>query len=220
MSIAYIGLGSNLGDRQKNIETAIEKIRLRKTIEVKEISSVIETEPAGDIDQPKFLNAACMLETALYPDELLDTLKSIEREMGRDKDSSKRVSNEEKLKMLQQGNLDIDSTIRLEEEQQRKEELSREQKKWGPRIIDLDILFYDDIIMKGNNLVIPHALLHERTFVLKPLAEIASNFMHPALNKSINDLLLERIAKNQLNPFDEAAEQERGQKQSENSQES
>ena len=199
MSIAYIGLGSNLGDRQKNIEAAIEKIRLRRTIEVKEISSVIETGPIGDINQPKFLNAACRLETALYPDELLDTLKSIERDMGRDKDSLRRVSNEEKLKMLQQGDLDIDSSISLEKERQKKEELSLQQKKWGPRTIDLDILFYDDIIMKGNNLIIPHALLHKRFFVLKPLAEIAPDFMHPVLNKTINDLLSEHRGEDESN---------------------
>lgn len=184
MSTVYVGIGSNLGDRRKNIDTALEKLRNRKGVEVKEISSVIETEPVGDIDQPGFLNATFKIETTLYPDELLDALKSIEKELGRDKDSArKRLSAEDQLKMLEEGNLTVGPV-----DSNNKDE---EPKGWGPRTIDLDILFYDDVMMKGHNLVIPHPLLHERFFVLKPLSEIAPDLMHPVLNKSIKDLLSE-----------------------------
>jgi 2-amino-4-hydroxy-6-hydroxymethyldihydropteridine diphosphokinase len=64
--------------------------------------------------------------------------------------------------------------------------------KWGPRIIDLDILLYDDIIFKTDSLIIPHPLMHQREFVLRPLSEIAKDFIHPVLKKSIGDLLKEK----------------------------
>ena len=86
MSKVYIGIGSNLGDRQLNIDKALEKLRTRKNIQLGEISSVIETSPEGGVEQPDFLNACCRIDTTLYPDELLTTLKSIEREMGRGRD--------------------------------------------------------------------------------------------------------------------------------------
>lgn len=198
MSAAYIGIGSNLGDRQKNIEIALEKLKSRKGIELKEVSSVIETEPAGDVNQPRFLNACCRLETLLYPDELLDCLKSIERELGRNENPlPPRISRQEQLKMLQEGNLDLGSQQldAVSEEGRRKPQ--GEPKRWGPRTIDLDILFYDDIVMKGANLIIPHPLLHERLFVLRPLAEIAPGFIHPVLKKSINEILLEYRVENE-----------------------
>ena len=61
--------------------------------------------------------------------------------------------------------------------------------RWGPRIIDLDVLLYDDIILKSDSMTIPHPLMHEREFVLGPLSEIAEDVIHPVLNKSITDLL-------------------------------
>ncbi len=185
MSKVYIGIGSNLGDRQLNIDKALEKLRTRKNIQLCEISSVIETSPEGGVEQPDFLNACCRIDTTLYPDELLTTLKSIEREMGRGRDyAPKRLSVEEQLKALNEGRpiktSPADNQII--------------EKRWGPRIIDLDILLYDDIVMKGNNLVVPHRSLHERIFVLEPLSQIAPDLIHPVFKQSINELLSERKA--------------------------
>ncbi|MFH1868759.1 MAG: 2-amino-4-hydroxy-6-hydroxymethyldihydropteridine diphosphokinase [Candidatus Omnitrophota bacterium] len=203
MSTAYIGVGSNLGDRQKNIDLALDKIRSRKGVEVEKVSAIIETEPVGNIDQPKFLNAAFRIATTLYPDELLDALKSIERELGRDKDSvKKRLTVDEQLKMLQDGNLEMNPVYLKNEENER-------PKRWGPRAIDLDILFYDDVMMKGNNLVIPHPLLHERLFVLEPLSEIAPDLMHPVLKRSIKDLILD-LRSSADNDSDQKPQQDAG----------
>ncbi|MDD5504689.1 MAG: 2-amino-4-hydroxy-6-hydroxymethyldihydropteridine diphosphokinase [Candidatus Omnitrophica bacterium] len=182
MSIVYIGIGSNLGDRRANIERSLEKLKARKDIEFKSVSSVIETEAVGGPGQPMYLNACCCIGTTLYPDEVLAALKTIEREMGRFKDSApKKLSAQEQLKALDEGRMpscyrDPDSD-------------SAAANRWAPRVIDLDILLYDDIIMKGNNLIIPHSRMHERYFVLKPLSEIAPDVIHPVLKKSIKDLL-------------------------------
>ena len=111
---------------------------------------MIETEPWGVQEQPKFINMAIETETGLEPDALLRLLKKIEVEVGRLPTS-----------------------------------------QWGPRIIDLDILLYDDIVMRTSELEIPHLHMSERIFVLKPLAEIAPGKIHPVLGKSINDLLSE-----------------------------
>lgn len=147
MPTAYIGIGSNLGNREDNCERAI-KLLIEKGITVTKRSSMIETEPWGVKDQPKFINMAIEIETSLPPDKLLSALKKIEAEMGRK------------------------SSVR-----------------WGPREIDLDILIYDDIVMKTDDLEIPHPGVSSREFVLKPLAEIAPDKIHPVLGKSIISLL-------------------------------
>lgn len=149
MSIVYIGIGSNLGDREENCERAI-KLLIKNGITVTKRSSMIETEPWGVKEQPKFINMAVELETCLKPDELLHLLKNIEGEVGRS------------------------TTTR-----------------WGPRVIDLDILLYNDLIMKTPELEIPHPGIKEREFVLKPLAEIAPGKIHPVLQKTIKDLFLQ-----------------------------
>lgn len=144
-----IGLGSNLGERDKNIRTALEKMQ-EKGIELLRVSSVLETEPYGYTDQPKFLNAVCLVETNLTPDQLLDVLLEIEKEMGR---------------------------VR--------------ERKWGPRIIDLDIIFYEDLVLESERLIVPHPDMHNRWFVLAPLAEICPDYVHPKLKKTVRELLQE-----------------------------
>lgn len=144
-----IGLGSNLGERDKNIRTALEKMK-EKGIELLKVSSVLETEPYGYTDQPKFLNAVCLVETNLTPDQLLDVLLEIEKEMGR---------------------------VR--------------ERKWGPRIIDLDIIFYEDLVLESERLIVPHPDMHNRWFVLAPLAEICPDYVHPKLKKTVRELLQE-----------------------------
>lgn len=145
MPTAYLCLGSNLGDREKNLAQALtllsEKAKLEK------LSSIYETEPEGYKEQPLFLNMVCRITTNLTPWELLSLAKATESKMGR---------------MPSFPN--------------------------APRSIDIDILFYDNKIIKTQNLTIPHPRLAERAFVLIPLAEIAPNLVHPELSKGIAEL--------------------------------
>jgi len=149
--IAYLGLGSNVGDREEYIEQAIFLLSKAPGIKMRKKSANYETEPEGNTDQPQFLNAAVEIQTTLDPYKLLTVLHETENALGRERDV-----------------------------------------EWGPRTIDLDILLYDDQIMSDDKLQIPHPLLHERLFVLKPLSEIAPNAMHPALEKTILDIYEER----------------------------
>lgn len=150
MSTVYIGIGSNLGDRHRNCLRAIELLRQNSLVVTKQ-SSMYETEPWGVTDQPAFVNMAVEVVTDLAPVRLLELIKKIEKDMGRQ------------------------DTI-----------------KWGPRLIDLDVLLYDDLILKTDSLTIPHPLMHEREFVLGPLSEIAGDLIHPVLKKSIGELLKEK----------------------------
>ena len=151
MPTAYIGIGSNLGDREENCERAIKLLEAGNII-VKKRSSIIETEPWGVEDQPKFINMAVEIETKLKPEELMSLLKKIECDIGR-----------------------------------------RPAERWGPRIIDLDILLYDDLFLKTPKLEIPHPQISAREFVLKPLSEIAPEKIHPVLKKSIKDLFSQSL---------------------------
>jgi 2-amino-4-hydroxy-6-hydroxymethyldihydropteridine diphosphokinase len=142
----FIAFGSNLGDRQANLRTAIDL--LPNSVEILKGSSIYETPPWGYADQPSFLNQVIEVSTTLRPVCLLRKLKHIERKIGRKK------------------------TFR-----------------YGPRLIDLDILFYGERVIHRRKLQIPHPRLHERAFVLVPLAEIAPNFVHPVLNQTVQTLL-------------------------------
>ncbi len=148
MAIAYVGIGSNIGNRQANCREAVRML-VENGLVVLRQSSLIETEPWGITDQPRFINMAVAVETDVAPEQLLVILKNIEKSMGR-----------------------------------------VEAVRWGPRVIDLDILFYDDLILDTEGLVIPHPHLHERDFVLNPLAEIAPEKIHPLLNKTVEELRL------------------------------
>ena len=146
MHKVIIAIGTNLGDKKENIKKAIEKIQENK-IKVVKVSSIYETAPYGYTNQPAFLNCVLLGETALSPEELLKTLLTIEKEMGR-------------VRKIH----------------------------WGPRIIDLDIIFYDDLVINKPFLKIPHPDMQNREFVLKPIAEIAPCFVHPVFCKTVKTL--------------------------------
>lgn len=143
-NLVYIGLGSNMGDRAKNLFSAYDHITATKGIHPLRLSRFYETAPVGGPPQPMFLNAALGIKTSLSPHQLLERFQHIENLMGR---------------------------VRRE--------------RWGPRIIDIDILLYGDEIVHDDLLKTPHPLMHTRLFVLEPLVEIAPNVVHPVLKKTI-----------------------------------
>jgi len=144
MSI-YLGLGSNLGDRERNLLDAIE--RLGEKVAVTQMSLPYDTEPVDYNDQPRFLNAVVKGETKLAPEDLLAFVKRIEVDLGR--------------------------TVSIVN---------------GPRLIDIDILLYNDVVMDTPSLTIPHARYAERAFVLVPLVEIALEVVCPVHHRTIKEL--------------------------------
>ena len=148
MNKAFLGIGTNLGDRERNLREAIQKIGEQIGI-VLESSSVYETAPWGFEAENDFLNMVISVETSYSPAELLKQINLIESAMGRE----------------------------------------RNQDRYSSRIIDIDILLYDDLIIDEKGLKIPHRLMHERKFVLVPLCELAPDLIHPILKKSMSVLL-------------------------------
>lgn len=144
----YLSFGSNMGDREEYIKKGIKALNQIRGCEVKRVSSLIETEPYGGVEQEKFLNGCLELETLLTPQELLERLHEIEAEAGR-----------------------------------------KREVRWGPRTLDMDILFYDKEEVDTEELIIPHVDMENRFFVLKPLAELIPNFRHPILKKTVMQLL-------------------------------
>ncbi|WP_264047207.1 2-amino-4-hydroxy-6-hydroxymethyldihydropteridine diphosphokinase [Methylobacterium flocculans] len=132
MSAAYLGLGSNLGDKAATLAEAVARLAATPGIRVTARSSDYRTPPWGDTDQDWFLNAAIGVETSLTPHELLETGLAIESTMGR---------------------------VR--------------ERRWGPRVIDIDVLSYEGAAISDARLILPHRFVRERAFVLVPLAEIA-----------------------------------------------
>lgn len=151
MAIIHLGIGSNLGGRESNCRRAIDLLNANRVI-VQVESSMLETEPWGIADQPKFINMCIRAITDHGPRELLKIIKNIESDMGR----------------------------------------PRDERRWGPRVIDIDILLYDDLVMNEPDLIIPHPLMLERPFVLGPLNEIAADVIHPVIKKKIAELLQRR----------------------------
>lgn len=141
-----LSLGSNLGDRDGNLRTALEQLE-ETGISVTHRSSLYETEPVELQEQPNFVNLACEVKTQLSPDQLLETCLAVERKMGR-----------------------------------------KRRQKWGPRKIDIDILFYGDEIIDQPQLQVPHPRLRQRRFVLIPLEEIHSSFRDPKTGKTVAQL--------------------------------
>lgn len=131
--MVYLGLGTNLGDKQKNLNDAIRMLE-NQVGEVEKVSSVIETEPEGFRSDNMFLNAVVKVRTALSPFEILDITQDVEKSLGRKEKSSNGI--------------------------------------YHDRVIDIDILLYDDINISTPRLVIPHPRMTQRDFVMTPLAEI------------------------------------------------
>lgn len=143
----YLGLGANLGNREGCLEQALKLLAAQCGPFCR--SSIYETPPWGDPDQPPFLNLVARGQTQLGPCALLARIKEAEQLLGR-----------------------------------------TPSRRWGPREIDVDLLAYGDAIIGTDSLQVPHARLHERAFVLVPLAEVAPNWTHPVLAKTACELLL------------------------------
>lgn len=149
LHIAYIALGSNLGDRRQTMQRALEKLGQNDRLRVMRVSDFLEN-PAvgGPADSPPFLNAAAEIQTDLDAESLLEQLLKTEQSLGRHR-----------------------------------------REKWGPRTIDLDLLLFDNQIIHTDGLIVPHPLMHQRSFVLQPLAQIAPDAMHPQLEQTIAQLM-------------------------------
>ena len=131
MTLAYIGIGANLGPREETLHRAVELLGSADRVRVVAESELRETDPVGVVDQPPFLNGAVSVKTTRSPRALLDLLLEIERSLGR---------------------------VRAE--------------RWGPRIVDLDLLVYGNGVVDDAGLHVPHPRLHERRFALEPLADL------------------------------------------------
>lgn len=145
--VAFIAIGSNLGDKVDNVKKAASLVADGVKATLVAMSSLYETEPWGIKEQPAFVNAVMEVETVLSPTELLAHTSAVEAKMGRQREL-----------------------------------------RWGPRTIDLDIIFYDGLVTEESALTIPHPRAHERAFVMVPLAEIAPDLKHPVLGKKAAEI--------------------------------
>jgi 2-amino-4-hydroxy-6-hydroxymethyldihydropteridine diphosphokinase len=147
MTRAFVGLGSNLGDREGTLRRAAELIGAQR------LSTIIETEPWGYEHQPRFMNAVAEIDTPLESRQLLTHLLDVERRLGRERP-----------------------------------QFNDAAPRWGPRLIDLDLLLYGDEVIDEVGLQVPHPRLHERLFVLEPLAELAPELEIPGYG-TVRELL-------------------------------
>jgi 2-amino-4-hydroxy-6-hydroxymethyldihydropteridine diphosphokinase len=148
MKTAYIGIGSNLGEKLENCKQAINLMGQMPDSNVTAQANYYLSEPVGVTGQDWYLNTVISIATDLSPHDLLEKLLKIERSLGR---------------------------VRL--------------KKWEARIIDLDLLLFDLDIIKSERLSVPHPLMHQRRFVLKPMIDLSPELKHPILNKTMAELL-------------------------------
>lgn len=146
MTNVFLALGSNVGDREKNIRKAVELLKRR----ISDITTapIYESKAAEYENQPNFLNTALKGYTKLAPRKLLMFVKEIEKEIGR-----------------------------------------IERFRWGPREIDIDIIFYGATVCKDAALEIPHPRAHQRDFVLRPLADLEPSLLHPVFHRQVRELL-------------------------------
>ena len=151
MADVYLGLGSNLGDREATLRSAISAIAELPDTRVVAESPIYETPPMGPQDQGPYCNMAAKIETVLRPAALIAALQSIETRLGR--------------------------------------AAAEERRHWGPREIDIDLLLFEDAVIEEPGLTVPHPGMHERWFVLKPLADIAPRLVHPVLQQTVEALL-------------------------------
>ena len=156
--LAYLSLGTNLGNKEENLHAAMQLIK-EQIGNIVSQSALYVSAPWGFSSENSFLNNAVAVETTLNPSELLQTTQGIERTLGR---THKTVN-----------------------------------RQYSDRLIDIDILFYDSLVMDTPALTLPHPLLHQRLFVLSPLAEIAPTLRHPILQKTTHTLHHELLAKEQ-----------------------
>lgn len=146
---AYIGAGSNIGNKFLNCQNGIDTLLKSGKAVLKDQSRFYKTEPVDYNDQDWFVNFVVKIETTLDPLQLLNKLKSIERDAGR-----------------------LNDPI-----------------KFGPRILDLDIIFFDDLVTNSSGMIIPHPRMHKRRFVLRPMCDIDPKIVHPVLEKDVQYLL-------------------------------
>ena len=150
--IAFLSLGSNVGDRESYLKEALGHINDIEENRILKISSIYETEPWGRKSQRPFLNQVIEVATRLTPEKLLTKCQAIEKNIGR---------------------------------------VKKEEKRWGPRRIDIDILIYDRYMIDNDELKIPHPCLRQRRFILVPLNEIARDLIIPGYGKSVQNALKE-----------------------------
>ncbi len=150
MAVAYLSLGSNLGDRVGYIQQATSLLKSCAEINIVATSSFYETEPWHMDSEKWFVNAVIQISTTFSPEELLKECQKIENVLGR-----KRIEG---------------------------------SKTYTDRTIDIDIIFYDNLILNTPELTIPHKHFHKRVFMIIPMLEIADDFVHPILGKTVEEL--------------------------------
>lgn len=146
--MVYLSIGSNMGDRKANLDYAVQSLQRDDKFKDIIVSSYLETEPYGYIEQDKFINACIMCRTLLTPEMLLERIHGIEQERNRTREIH-----------------------------------------WGPRTLDIDILFYDKEIVETRDLCIPHPEIPLRKFVLQPLSELAPYYHHPITGNTVMQML-------------------------------